>query len=163
MKILLGLLCFICAGCASVSVPKAPEADAARVRLHATDEMTYSPSGSVSSEAAARIACEYFHTFFGDCGGIGAAEDRKDVWAFPTAVGFAGTKGRDILVAKSGTCVFVKGGAVVFWIDGRWRYDRTKYRGFFDVDLPGDSGKRANPESCVVAKPTTRLLLNKPD
>jgi hypothetical protein len=106
--------------------------------------MAFAPSGPVSSDAAAQIAREYFHTFFGDCGGIGAAEEREEVWLFPTAVGYAGTKGGDILVAKSGTCVFVKDGAVVFWIDGRWRFDAEKYRSLFDLDLSSPPKKEAN-------------------
>jgi hypothetical protein len=59
-------------------------------------------------------------------------------------VGYAGTKGGDILVAKSGTCVFVKDGAVVFWIDGRWRFDAEKYRSLFDLDLSSPPKKEAN-------------------
>lgn len=130
--ILLGATCLLCAGCASVTAPKAPQSAMEKAGLRTMESMTLAPHAPVSSQEAASIAREYFHVFFGNCGGIDAAKERGDYWAFPTFVGYGATKGTDILVAKSGTCVFAQGDAAMFWIEGHWKYDRTKYPTFFD-------------------------------
>lgn len=96
--------------------------------------MTVEVDRSFSQETAARVARGYFHTFLGDCGDVDFAKEEADAWVFRTVVGFAADKGPDIVVSKAGTWVFTKGGAVCYWIDGRWRFDASRYRTFFHND-----------------------------
>jgi hypothetical protein len=130
------------AGCESTPIPSLPASALRQGKLLPTSEMSIVPTVPVSRDDAFRIAGQYFHTFFGDCGGVGGPTEADEAWLFSTAVGFAGAKGPTIVVAKSGLCVFARGKAPIFWIDGRWRFDATRYRTFFsNNDVEGHTPK----------------------
>ncbi len=128
--ILLGLT-----GCAVTDV--APQG------LMPADEMVTAPTAPLTRDQATRIASDYFHTFFGDCGGMTPEGETPDAWLFSTVIGFSADPGPKIRVAKSGATVSATGYATVYWSDGKWRYDATRYRTFFGPDAdasPPSSG-----------------------
>lgn len=148
MKVVRPIVCILCLslwGCSSVSVPPTPSTPSERAKLRACADMKESPNTPFTQESATRISGDYFGTFFGSCGSYNFKEESDVAWIYSTRVGYAARIGPNIIVAKSGLCVF-SSRAVVHWIDGKWRFDSKKYHSFFgDASIEPEEKKEAKP------------------
>ena len=90
-------------------------------------EMPVPPEILSGRDGAQVVARCCFALFLGGCGSTTFAGETEVVWVFWTAVGYAGSPGPRIIVAKDRSVFYVEGGPEVYAVDGGWVMDRNRF------------------------------------